>query len=252
MRYINKRSQPTNNLYHANQSPPSNANAAISRWSNLQNKNRILERLLCDQYYLCCYSELRADEYGIGYHIEHVENKSQNPARTFDYSNLAASAYDSSSLSSQVLNSLGQQRKDVFGGHAFGKIGEYNPVDMSRFISPYQRNCIDYFIYQSDGFIAPNPKQSQQDRDKAKYTIDILNLNSPVLVTRREQLWHELDTLMKEHNDIEELNHWLSIELLPRRNNGRAKLESFFTLKRQFFDSPAENFLSNYKNGVLK
>ena len=111
---------------------------------------------------------------------------------------------------------------------------------------------MDYFIYQSDGLIASNPKQSQQDQDKAKYTIRILNLNSPVLVTKRAGLWHELNTLMEKHNDIDELNHWLSIELLPRRNNGREKLESFFTLKRQFFSLYAENFLNNYKNGVLK
>lgn len=51
--------------------------------------------LLNEQYHLCCYSEVRADLRGLGYHIEHVENKSQHPERTFDYLNLAASALDS-------------------------------------------------------------------------------------------------------------------------------------------------------------
>ncbi|EJT4385593.1 TIGR02646 family protein, partial [Salmonella enterica] len=50
--------------------------------------------LLNEQYHLCCYSEIRADLRGLGYHIEHVENKSQQPGRTFDYQNLAASALD--------------------------------------------------------------------------------------------------------------------------------------------------------------
>ncbi|ELI0860547.1 TIGR02646 family protein, partial [Salmonella enterica] len=70
--------------------------------------------LLNEQYHLCCYSEIRADLRGLGYHIEHVENKSQQPGRTFDYQNLAASALDSE-------NGLHLFGINAFGGHARGK-----------------------------------------------------------------------------------------------------------------------------------
>ncbi len=246
MRYIRKITQPTDELLSRNLNPPQNPDEASNKWGDGRfNKGNILDRLLYDQYYLCCYCELRADEYGIGYHIEHVENKSQNPQRTFDYSNLAASAFKSG----DEIKNFYQDRNAVFGGHAFGKV---QGVDINRFISPYQSNCADYFIYSSDGRVSPNPTRTSLEQNQASYTIDLLNLNSPVLITLREEKWKELDDLYEEHADLDGLNHWLEIELLPRRNNGRYKLESFFTLKRQFFGNIAEDLLKNYKNGALK
>ena len=73
--------------YHLNQShsnPPQTPGQATSRWGSFGHKQDVMERLLQEQYHLCCYSEFRPDEEGLGYHIEHIENKSQNPARTFE------------------------------------------------------------------------------------------------------------------------------------------------------------------------
>lgn len=80
--------------------------------------------LLNEQYHLCCYSEIRADLRGLGYHIEHVENKSQQPGRTFDYQNLATSALDSE-------NDLHLFGINAFGGHSrgrgYGKVYSLSP-----------------------------------------------------------------------------------------------------------------------------
>ncbi len=228
----------TDRLHNQHHNPPGTPQEATIRWQKFNDKLKNLELLLYEQYHLCCYSELRADEEGIGYHIEHIENKSQNPARTFDYTNLAASAFQSYNLKKLPNN--------IFGGHAVGKRGVNGVVDMNQFISPFQANCADYFIYLSDGSIKPNARLSRTKQDKALYTINILNLNCPFLITKREEIYRELDALLDEHTN-DEMVYWAEIELLPIRH----KLSSFFTLKRQFFKNLAEQILIGYKNGTL-
>lgn len=244
MRYIKKKLQHSNKLdklsrAHA-QRVPTTKDEARTLWGNLD-KQGILDLLFFEQYGLCCYSEIRADIFGFGYHIEHIENKSQSPARTFDYTNLVASAFHSDQLGTVPS-------QNIFGGHAVGKRGQYQPIDMNLFISPLQQNCADFFTYTSNGKIYPNPKLDVNDQQKAQYTIDTLNLNSAELITRREQLWKELDKLFKKHiRDDDNIPLWVEIELLPRKH----KLESFFSLKRQFFKEISNIVLSNYKNGEL-
>src|SRR5690554_2149422 len=98
MRHIRKQRDGGYYFDNANKNPPQTAEEATNRWSSFRHKQTVLERLRDEQYQLCCYSEVRADLIGLGYHIEHIENKRQNPARTFDYSNLSASAIASDDL----------------------------------------------------------------------------------------------------------------------------------------------------------
>ncbi|WP_240931548.1 retron system putative HNH endonuclease [Azotobacter chroococcum] len=224
------------NQSHA--SPPQTDQAATSRWSRFGHKQEVLGYLLAEQYQLCCYSELRADQQGLGYHIEHVENKSQHPQRTFDYINLAASALRSDDLSPFIAaQPVVQQPQTVFGGHAPGK---QQAVDMQRFVSPHQADCTRFFAYLSDGRIVPADGLDNTDADRAQYTIDLLNLNSPFLVTQRRNWWDELDRLFAEHlTDDTDLHCLAGIDLLPRNQS----LSPFFTLTRQFFGSIAEEVL---------
>ncbi|WP_108043774.1 retron system putative HNH endonuclease [Neisseria cinerea] len=236
MRHINKINMGgTDRLHNQHHNPPNTPQEATIRWQNFNDKLKNLELLLYEQYYLCCYSELRADEEGIGYHIEHIENKSQNPARTFDYTNLAASAFHSDNLKKLPNN--------VFGGHTVGKRGVNGAVNMNQFISPLQANCADYFVYLSDGSIKPNAKLSQIEQDKAQYTIDILNLDCPFLRTKREEIYKELESLLDKHTD-DEMVYWAEIELFPIKH----RLSSFFTLRCLFFGNLAEQILASYEN----
>lgn len=239
MRHIKKINKGgTAMLHNQHHHPPTTSKEATTRWQRFNDKLKNLELLLYEQYHLCCYSELRADEEGIDYHIEHIENKSQNPARTFDYTNLAASAFRSDNLKKLPNN--------VFGGHTVGKQGKNSAVNMNQFISPLQANCADYFVYLSDGSIKPNARLSQIEQDKAQYTIDILNLDCPFLRTKREEIYKELESLLDKHTD-DEMVYWAEIELFPIKH----RLSSFFTLKRRFFGNLAEQILANYKNGTL-
>lgn len=99
-----------------NDTPPLSSAEASARWDDFKEKTLLQSALLEDQYHLCCYSEINATDSGWGYHIEHIENKSQNPTRTFELSNLGASA-----LSDQDLNNLKPIKKNAFGGHSIKK-----------------------------------------------------------------------------------------------------------------------------------
>lgn len=235
MRAIQKQGSGGYHLQQAHANPPQTHAEATSRWSSFGHKITVMERLLDEQFHLCGYSELRADQEGLGYHIEHVENKSQNPSRTFDYTNLAACALRSDDLG--VFKARGDE---VFGGHARGKAGTNGPIDMVRFVSPHQPNCRRYFAYLSDGRVVPAVGLSPADEDRARYTIDTLNLNSPFLIIRRQQWWDELDELFQEHV----ANGWsllelASVDLTPVGG----KLSRFFSLTRQFFGAVAEQTL---------
>lgn len=238
MRAITKQGSGGYQLGKSHANPPLTGGQATSRWSSFVDKVYLLQSLLDEQYQLCCYSELRADELGLGYHIEHVENKSQNPLRTFDYMNLAASALDSE-------NDLRVFGSDAFGGHALGK---KKAVDMNRFVSCHQSDSQRFFAYLSDGRVVASKTLDEQDTDKANYTIDLLNLNSPYLIIRRGQWWAELEQLFQEHQEKGwSLDDLVGLELVP----SQSLLRSFFSLTRQFFGTVAERTLQQHAPKLL-
>jgi uncharacterized protein (TIGR02646 family) len=234
MRFVKKQGAGGYHLNQAHTNSPQNNQQAKSRWGSFSYKSEVLANLLEEQYHLCCYSEIRADILKLGYHIEHVQPKSQYPQRTFDYQNLAACALDSKS----DLQDFKAQTYEVFGGHA--KSSEYDP---NLFISCHQPSCINFFAYLSDGRVVPATGLNTGDTNKAIYTIKLLNLNSTYLITLRQSWWNELDDLYTEHQsknwDVECL---VAVDLVP--SNG--KLSQFFSITRQFFGSIAEEVLQGH------
>lgn len=244
MRAIIKQGNGGYHLNQANVRPPATSAEATSRWHTFGHKPVVQISLLHEQYQLCCYSELRSDQEGLGYHIEHVENKGQNPSRTFDYVNLAASALDSNG----DLGAFKARGDEVFGGHASGKQGVHGPINMGLFISPHWPDCRRFFTYLSDGRVVPASGLTSQERDQSQYTIDILNLNSPFLVTRRQQWWDELDRLYQEHVDKGwSLPHLIAVDLVP----SAGRLSRFFSMTRQFFGAVAEQTLHDEAPSLL-
>lgn len=239
MRYIFKREDGGYHLNKAHEIPPQTREAATSRWSSFGHRKEVLQFLLSEQYHLCCYSEIRADKLKLGYHIEHVQNKRQKPERTFDFSNLAASALETEDLDKFNENDHFTATTSLtFGGHATGK---QDSVDMQRFVSPHQLNCARFFTYLSDGRIVPADGLTDQEIDRAVYTIELLNLDSPFLQAHRRNWWEELSELIEEHiADNWDLHCLAGIDLIPR--NG--KLSPFFSITRQLFEHVAEDVLS--------
>lgn len=219
------------NAEHAN--PPQTGDDAAHRWQRFRRgKARLLNHLLDEQYQLCCYSEIRPDLLGLGSHIEHVQPKSQYPRRTFDYQNLAASALHSES----DLIAFKVQAQEVFAGHA--KLGGYDP---NLFISCHQSDCARFFAYLSDGRVVPTRSLTQNEMEKANYTITLLNLNSSYLITQRQSWWDELDRWLAEHEAKGwSLEYLVAMDLIPVGS----KLSQFFSLTRQFFGPMAEQVLA--------
>lgn len=233
MRAIQKRGNGPFQLNDSHTNPPTSHDTATTRWSGFGYKQEVLNYLLEEQYGLCCYSEVRPDRIGLGFHIEHVENKAQNPQRTFDYQNLAASALNSET----DLRAFKAQSAEVFGGHAPGKS---KAVNSARFVSPQRLGCARFFSYLSDGRVVPSDGLSVLEEDQAQYTIDLLNLNSPYLLVLRKQWWDELDRLFEEHINQDMSLHCLAgIDLVPRGYS----LSEFFSITRSFFGRIAEEVM---------
>lgn len=244
MRHVTKNRRGTDALLTANENPPHNSDQSTSCWRRFgrDNKADLMARLLDEQYHLCCYSEIRADERRLGYHIEHVENKSQRPERTFDYLNLAASA-----LNSGPNGGLFQLKsKNAFGGHAMGK---QDAVDTAKFIHCHIHDCYRYFAYLSDGRIVPADGLNAQETENAQYTIDLLNLNSGFLQTERRNHWEELEQLFDEHIEKDwDLHQLLQLDLVPSADH---KLHEFFSITRQFFQQEAEQVLQSHAPALI-
>jgi uncharacterized protein (TIGR02646 family) len=208
-----------------NKARPNNTADAKSAWDNFGSKQSVINALLAEQYLLCCYTEIDATEEGWGYHIEHIENKSQNPARTFDPTNLGACALSDQDLKKPEI------KEHKFGGHAVNKT---QGVDMQLFIHCQLPNCSQFFAYLSDGTVVPALGLSEQDKARAQYTIDQLNLNSHVLQLLRQKWQKELDDAYAESTkDSASLQRLIQIYISPVNN----KLQRFFTMSQQFFTS---------------
>lgn len=243
MRHVTKTQRGTIALFTAHENPPQDSEQSTKRWRSFRrDKAAIMALLINEQYHLCCYSEIRADLRGLGYHIEHVENKSQQPERTFDYQNLAASALDSG-----PNGGLFQLKsKSAFGGHSLGK---QDAVDMAKFIHCHISDCSRYFAYLSDGRIVPSDGLNAQETEKAQYTIDLLNLNTGFLQTERRKHWEELEQLFDEHIEKGwDLHQLLQLDLVPSPDH---KLHEFFSITRHFFQHEAEQVLQSHAPALI-
>ncbi|MFM7847836.1 MAG: hypothetical protein ACKO8N_04575, partial [Rubrivivax sp.] len=145
--------------------------------------------------------------------------------------NLAASALRHDDL--PALN-----RGEAFGGHAVRK---QQACNMARLVSCHQPACARYFAYLSDGRVVPSLALGAAEVDRAQYTIDLLNLNSPFLITRRRQWWAELDLLFQEHvKKGWSVSDLANVDLIPTHGG----LSRFFSLTRQFFGSVADQVIA--------
>lgn len=119
---------------------------------------------------------------------------------------------------------------------------------MTRFISCHQAHCTKFFAYLSDGRVVGAEGLSEDDKEKAKYTIDLLNLNSPYLLDLRQRWWEELELLIEKHLDEgQDLKSLAGIDLIPRSR----RLSPFFSITRVLFGSIAEEVINHEAPGLL-
>ncbi len=181
--------------------------------------------------WLCAYTELALEGFQDGCHIEHIEPKSINPAGTFDYHNLVVSALDSNALTKFI-------KADRFGGHY--KQSDYDP---NLFVSPLIPDSERYFDYLSSGRVEPAQNLVPEDRAKAIYTRDLLNLNAPFLVNLRRkwlvEIEDEIDRLLDDDSALRQL---AECELCD--TNGR--LREFHTAAKARFGNLGDQVISTF------
>lgn len=192
---------------------PANSN---SSWQSFDGKKELKENLIAIQNGLCAYCEIRLDA-SIGNHLEHIESKSLNPHKTFEYQNIVCSCIKDSLSDSEDTN-------PISCGHA----KDDKPID----IKPIDIECEKYFSFDLFGRVVPNEILTIEEKRKAQNTIDTLNLNCKRLKRQRETVIDEGYKIINELlSDTEALNNFLDLEL----NTVNNKYFSFINLRREHF-----------------
>lgn len=239
-----KKNLPCRALAERNINPPTNHLQATKAWGRFRrHKSSVTRACYKEQFGLCCYSEISLDNVfsirkldntelsrALGSHIEHIEPKSRNPRKTFEHTNLALSAIDDPSKRKLL-------KADVFGGHAKQKM-----YHATSFISPLLNNCSQYFHYETSGRVVPKASlPTQREKAKARLTIYILNLNSPILVEWRKVWLTELSKIIDE-SSIQALEHIADVELGPTNH----LLRPFHSAQKQMFGEIGARVCAKY------
>jgi uncharacterized protein (TIGR02646 family) len=241
VKYIAKRKRHLDCLYDENLAEPTTEDEAKRRWSNYsrhRNYDLLFDVLFEEQYGLCAYSELRPDEHELSFHVEHVKPKSKFPALTFDYRNLVLSALSADDLHDLKIE-YPQEQNTCFGGHAKSSL-----FDKNKFLSPLRAKAKrNYLLYLSTGKVIPNPNKTRRYQKKVQHTINLLNLNHPMLVTLRKDWIEELSKLVDQHlEDDMCLTSLAKIDLEPTAG----KLSNFFTATCQLFGPEISNPIAQH------
>lgn len=198
---------------------PQTSTEAKDRWQGFaSNKSTVRNVLKREQKGLCGYTEFNIDHFkstatlspqSHGCHIEHIKPKSIYPQETFDYKNLLLSILHVSDeqLFKQDMFVDGAPKDDKSHRAFFGGSAKNNIYDEELFISPINNSCNYFFTFvEHSGEIVPSASLENSDRDKALYTIKLLNLNHPYLKNQRRKRMKEV------LDDIDQLSNRSTIQ----------------------------------------
>ena len=139
----------------------------------------------CQEHY-CAYCERIIASRKDG-QIEHLERRSSNPSRTFDWSNMFFSCRNS--------DSCGKYKDEQDRNHNFKRVFNINDV-----IDPSLEDPQDFFEYTPTGDIAPLQTATPANKHRAQETIRIFNLaSSAVVCNSRSNAAQEVDDFLKNY-----------------------------------------------------
>lgn len=158
-----------------------NKNKRNAQYSDINGqpiKIKLKNALIQEQKSICCYccNQIR----DVDSHIEHFypKGKTEYCGKSLDYDNLLASCQGEGTKESKT------RRIRRHCGHA--KLGQF---DEKLLISPLDINCAERFVFSQYGRVKPKDESDE----KARYTIDILNLNDEKLCAARVSALWEAD-----------------------------------------------------------
>ncbi|MEO0043252.1 MAG: hypothetical protein RL329_2700 [Bacteroidota bacterium] len=146
-------------------------------------------------------------------HLEHIRPKADFPDLTYQFENLI--------ISCEGFNLfITDAKKGQFCGHV-----KDNSYDDAIFLNPTENQGItNYFRFDSEGQIEPNPLKTVSEQNQARYMIETLGLDNPVLNEMRKNqydIWLE--------NQIE----WSNEQLLAELDENQSILPAFYSLLQQ-------------------
>lgn len=112
----------------------------------------------------CCICSQRIKDYTNEVTVEHIEPKVHSPEKIFLWSNLISCCLTCNNKRST---------------------NEHNP---DLYLDPFNFDLVEYFAFDLDGLVKPNPTMRTEDQLKAKYMIDLYKLNRPDLLRERSRL----------------------------------------------------------------
>ena len=174
-------------------------------------RNKLKECLLKEQFYLCCYCMIGLEPNNS--HIEHLKPQSRYPKDSLLYENILASC--------NSKENCGNKKSGWWEDNSF--------------LSPLEETCENSFQYSFDGRIVPL-------NQKAKKTVDVLNLNSYRLTRARKAAISIIDNL--SIGACDEVRYCFDFYSVP---TDQGKLPGFapvlvFFLKKLMDNEPVEKF----------
>ena len=145
-----------------------------AKWEDFSSGEPVLYRtcrqqLLDEQQGISGYTELPlADD---DQHIDHFRKKGMFPKQTFDWMNYVVDTKD------EPKYGAGFKDKNIS-----------KPEDYDKIINPMLEDPHQYITYLSNGQIVPRCGLDEKDTERAKFTLDIFNLQCEALRKRREEL----------------------------------------------------------------
>ena len=115
------------------------------------------------QDHYCAYCEIKIDEMQGGGHIEHLERRSDNPQRTFDWNNMFFSCNN--------LDSCGKFKDN-----------QRLKYDVKDIVDPSREDPADFFTFDALGNVSP---LNHSVEHRALETIRIFNLQDSVRLKRK-------------------------------------------------------------------
>ena len=202
MKYIHKGVEPSSlSIWKIKQG------AKIPSWKSFRRTvvyDRLLETLLKEQGYICCYCGVAIDKESC--HIEHFKPQGIDETMRFDYFNLMVSCQGEDD----------KPRVPVHCGHKKDKW-----YDEKLLVSPLIANCVEFFNYSAAGEILPIEEPSK--KVAAETTIENLSLNIPKLQRMRQAaIDAELELLDNDDFNEEEIRNIIK-DYLELDNDGKYK-----------------------------
>lgn len=162
-------------------------------WDDFHKNNQngywlVKEQALEEQHHECAYTGLWLGEGTTQtIHLDHFRKKGIYDSLTFDYGNLFAAAKD------LPCGSDCKDRK-IHGPR------QHADAQYATFWSPCQQHLEHAFWYRQDGYMVPDDSLNEDEKEMARNTIDMYNLNCSDLVNRRARILR----MMEDMRDCEE------------------------------------------------